>query len=972
MKQTLLLLFLGISTLTIAQNQNEEALKWAKEQYEMMTIEERIGQLFHVRAHSNWKPEKLARVTTAIKEHHIGGLCFFQGTPEKQIEQINEYQKMSKYPLLISCDAEWGVGMRFKKDGFSFPKQLTIGATKNEDLVYKMGVEVAKHLKATGVQVNFAPVVDINNNAKNPVINTRSFGEDKISVAAKGWAYAKGMQDNGVIACLKHFPGHGDTDVDSHYDLPVIKHDRKRLDSIELFPFKELTQRGVSSVMVAHLSIPSIDNTPNLPTTLSPKLVNDILLEQYNYKGLVFTDALDMKGVAKYHKNGQAELKAFLAGNDCLLLPENIPNAVRLIKAKIADGTVTEERMQRSVLKILKHKYLTGLHDWKPLDKHKAREIIFSENAKSITRDIFRNAITVVKNQNNLIPIQNMNQKMVAVAMGINKQPFFQTRLNSFVKIPSYQLDDAGMTNLSQIEKSVKDAEVVLVSFHDMSDFASKKYKVNQKHVDLARKWEKEWNKKVIISIFGTPYALEYFTGFNNIIESYQEKYDTQDLTAQGIFGALSFRGSLPIHVNDYFPLNSSIITANMGRTGYESPTKMGMNEAILNRIDSVAKVAIDIRATPGCVVLVSKGGKIVYEKAYGYHTYQKQTKMHTSNVFDVASITKVAATTVSLMKLQEMGKIDVKKTLGEQLSIAKQGNKSYLVLEDILRHEGKLTPWLRFYQETLVDPKTNPVPSPNFYKTSYSEDFPHKVASNLYLKKDHRNEMLKQIVDSPLRSKKEYKYSDLGMIMMDKLIEEKTGMRVHEFAYRNFYLPLEMQRTTFNAADVFSLNEIPPTEMDTYFRQQKIQGYVHDMAASMTDGISGHAGLFSTARDLNSMFTMLLNNGIFNGTQLLKSETIDQFTQRSNNTRRGIGFDMKQLDEKSTINMSPMASDKAFGHLGFTGTAVWADPAHDLVYVFLSNRTFPDMKNNKLGKEDIRPKIQTIVYESLMQSPLN
>ena len=351
------LCLLALNLVGQAQDNLDPALTYAQDKMATMTLEEKIGQLFMIRAHSDMGPDHIKSVEEQIKKYKVGGLCFFQGTPTKQAELTNKYQRLSDTPLLVAIDAEWGLGMRHLDDAISFPKQLTLGAIEDNTLIYQMGQTIALHLKRIGIHVNFAPVVDVNNNPANPVIHNRSFGESTFNVATKSYAYAKGLQDAGVLACMKHFPGHGDTDVDSHYDLPVITHKRSRLDSLEMMPFRVLSQLGVKSVMTAHLAIPALDDSPNRPTSLSKNVVTNLLQDKLHFDGLIFTDGLEMQGVAKHFKPGDMELEAIKAGNDIMLLPIDIKVAVDKIKAAINNGELDLSVIEQKTLKILKNKY---------------------------------------------------------------------------------------------------------------------------------------------------------------------------------------------------------------------------------------------------------------------------------------------------------------------------------------------------------------------------------------------------------------------------------------------------------------------------------------------------------------------------------------------------------------------------------------------------------------------------------------
>ena len=941
--------------------------RWVDSVFQSLSAEERIGQLFMIRAHSDLGPDHIAKVKSEIKNYKVGGLCFFQGTPEKQVELINEYQAMSEIPLMVAVDAEWGVGMRFKEATINFPRQLMLGAIQNNDLIYQMGQEVGRQLSRTGVQVNFAPVVDVNNNAANPVINTRSFGEDRYNVTSKSYQYMKGMQDVGVMACAKHFPGHGDTDVDSHLDLPVIKHDQRRLDSIELYPFRVLSEEGVGSMMIAHLNVPTLDDRKNRPTTLSRNTVTHLLREEMNFQGLTFTDALEMKGVTKYFEPGQVEAEAILAGNDVLCLPENLGASLKEIKSYVASGKIKQVQIDESVKRILRSKYRLGLAKVQDIPTKNIRADINNAHAKALKRKLIQEALTLVRNQGNLVPFQEINSlKMASLSLGATEKTKFQDRISSYQPMSHYQLPKkANKENYQAILERLAKHDVVIVSLHDMSQYAKWNFGLEQNQLDFL--YELNQKTKVVLTVFGNPYSLKYFDRFEWVLCAYNEDEDTQDLAAQALFGVYSIRGRLPVTASRRSTFNAGHITPKIFRMGYAIPEETGLNSDTLQQIDKVIQEALDKRATPGCVVLVAKDGKIVYEKAYGYHTYNKKRRVKVDDIYDVASITKVAAATLSIMKLQEVGQVDVNHPIDQFLPELQQTNKKGKLIKDIMAHHAGFIGWIPFYEQTVSENKRNPQPLTEYYRQRPEGDYTIEVAKDLYLRRDFRDSIWQQVYHSDLRSRTNYKYSDLGFYMLAQLVEHQTGTPIDRFVENEFYTPMGLRHTSYRPLEKYDAQSIVPTEQDRYFRKGLVHGHVHDMGAAMLGGVSGHAGLFSNARDLATIMQMLLQDGYYGGKQYLDPNTIHSFTKRHpKSTRRGIGFDMLELNPQRSPNLSTEASENTFGHLGFTGTAVWADPDKDIVYVFLSNRTYPNMNNNKLHKLDTRPRVQSVIYQAL------
>ncbi|MCB0651465.1 MAG: serine hydrolase [Saprospiraceae bacterium] len=940
---------------------------WVDSVFNSLTLDERLGQLFGIRAHSDLGSKHIAEVEAIIKKYKVGGLCFFQGTPEKQVELINRYQALSSpLPLMISIDGEWGLGMRMKASTISFPKQLMLGAIRDNDLIYDFGAEVARQLKRVGVHVNFAPVVDVNNNPANPVIHTRSFGEDRDNVAVKGYMYMKGMQENGVMACAKHFPGHGDTDVDSHLDLPKITHSRSRLDSVELYPFRILAQQGIGSMMIAHLEVPALEKRPNRPTTLSRNTVTNLLRNEIGYDGLLFTDALEMKGVTKYFGPGQVEAEALLAGNDVLLLPEDMGAAIREIKNYIKTGKLDQKQVDDSVKRVLRAKYRLGLTSFAPLDTANVRADLNTPKALALKQKLIENALTLVRNKDGMIPFKELeNLNLASISLGSTKKTPFQARMDNYTQMDHFQNKSSIPEDRRDfLIEQLKDKDAVIVGLHEMSSSAGKDYgitKDERNFIDELRRFT-----KVVVVVFGTPYSLKFFDDADWVLEAYEDELMVQDAAAQALFGGVPLRGRLPVTASKKSAFNTGLETVNLFRMGFSLPEGVGMSSDSLNKIRKLAEAGIKSKAFPGCVVLAAKDGRIIYQEAFGYHTYEKRVKMHTTDLFDLASITKIAASTIAVMKMEDEKLINVNDSLGQYLPRLKGTNKAGLIISDVMAHHAGLKSWIPFYKETLEGRK-HPRLSEKFYRTEKSEGFSIEVADNVFLRNDYPDTIFQRIIDSDLNKTRDYKYSDLGFYFISMLTEARTGKTLDKYVQEEFYGPLSLQSTCFNPKAKFPLDRVVPTEKDKYWRNQEVHAYVHDMGAAMMGGVSGHAGLFASAEDLAIIMQMLLWKGEYAGQSFIAEKTVAEFTTRHNlDTRRGIGFDMPQLDPDARSPLSDMASAQTFGHLGFTGTAVWADPETNIIYVFLSNRTFPSMRNYKINKMDIRPKIQTIFYESL------
>jgi beta-N-acetylhexosaminidase len=947
----------------VAQNQAAEA-EYVNNLYNSMTETERLGQLMMIRAHSNLGDDHVAKVDSLIRKFQVGSLCFFQGTPEKQAELTNRYQKLSKIPLLVAMDAEWGLSMRLKETCITFPKQLMLGAIQDDKLIYHFGRIVAKECKRLGVHINFAPVADVNNNPNNPVINERSFGEDKYNVATKCFMYMRGMQDNGLMACAKHFPGHGDTDADSHYDLPLIKHDIAHLRNTEMLPFRILSDGGVQSMMAAHLQIPAIDNTEHLPTSLSKKAVTDILRNEIGFKGLIFTDGLEMKGVTKYYSGGEVEARSIAAGNDILCLPEDVGNAINKIKQYIQEGKINPAEVEKSVKRVLAAKYRFGLTTKPTIETNNIRNDIQSAEALALKKQLIEAALTLVRNEDKLIPIAHEKvAKMATLSIGATSMTDFQKQMIELLpSIAQYRIGkQPNLIEQKDLFEKLKDVETVIVSLHDMVPQAVKQFGLN----DTVRTMISQLSatKKVILVVFGNPYSLKYFDNISNILECYNDDPMTQQISANALLGKFVLRGKLPITASSKSKFGDGAMIQPKHLPKTNNIESIGFDENKLKKIDSIAQELIQNGAAPGCQILVAKNGQIAYHKSFGHHTYEKIQPAKTDDLYDLASITKVAATTICLMKLYETGQLDLNKKVSDYLPRLKGSNKEHILLKNLLIHQAGLKPWIPFYKATLENNKW----SNNYYSEIKKGDFNVPVAKNLYMNEKYVDTIFQKIVESPLEPTTDYKYSDLGLILMTELIHKITGKTLDAFVTENFYQPLGMNATLFNPLTRVSENNIAPTEEDNYFRMQRLCGSVHDMGAAMLGGVSGHAGLFSNTGDLAILFQMLLNGGVYEGVRFFKPETIALFTSRQGgSSRRGFGWDMKETDAKKTLNMSVLAPISAYGHTGFTGNAIYADPDNQLIYIFLSNRTYPNADNDKLIKGDYRPRIQSAIYEAM------
>lgn len=957
-------LFLYILSTTQLYSQGLDTLgagRWADSVLKSMNDDQKIGQLFMVAAYSNRDSIHFKEISKLITNYHIGGLCFFQGGPQRQAQQTNLYQAKAKVPLLISIDGEWGLSMRLDSV-VKYPKQMALGAIADNQLIYDFAKETARQCRRIGVQLNFAPVLDVNNNPKNPVINDRSFGEDKYRVAAKGIEYMRGMQDNGVMANGKHFPGHGNTDKDSHLSLPTLNRTKIQLDSTELYPFRELFSRGLGSVMVGHLFVPSIDSTKNIASSISKPIVTDLLKNELGFKGLVFTDALNMKGVSSFFVPGEVDARALIAGNDMLLFTENVPNAFIEIKKSIADSLISIQEIEQRVYKILIAKYSVGLNKYQASSLNGIYEDLNSNEAKLISMKLYENAMTLLANKNNLIPFKELeNKSIAAISIGADLNNEFLNMCKNYADVTTYSLKkDASLNDFDFLGKNLDQFNTVIIGIHDMSRNESKNFSISKQTKDFLANISQHSN--LVVVVFGNAYSLRNFENLAPILLAYEDNDYTRSLAAQALFGGIQIKGSLPVTASEIFKGGDGYVTDPPIRLKYTLPEEVGVCSKCLSQIDEIALRAINEKATPGCQILVAKDGKVIYNKSFGYHSYDQQQAVKNSDLYDLASLTKILSTNLSVMKMYDEGKLDMKKKFTHYIKYSKQNNKKYIMVPDLLTHRAGLVPFIPFWKESLQVTDANG----SNYSADSNSFYSIKVADKMFLRYDYPEKMKDIIFRSDVKEYGKYVYSDLSFYFLKDMLEKHYDLPIDQYNKKTFYAPLGLKILGFQPLKRFPANRIAPTENDTVFRKQLLDGYVHDPGAAMLGGVAGHAGLFSNANDVAVIMQMLLNKGSYGGVQYFKPSTVDFFTAKySPDSRRGLGFDKPDMNAKNSPTCKS-ASALTFGHTGFTGTATWADPATGLVYVFLSNRINPSVDNKKLVEMNVRTDIQEVIYGAM------
>lgn len=969
---------------------------WVDSVLNTLTPGQRVAQMIMIAAYSNNNPVNEKEVEKLVRENGVGGLVFFQGSPGRQARLTNYYQSASRIPLLIAMDAEWGLAMRLDST-IRYPKQMMLGGIQDDRLIFDMGNQVAEQLKRIGVHINFAPVIDINNNSNNPVIDSRSFGEDRNNVTRKALFYMIGMENKGILAVAKHFPGHGDTDKDSHDELPVIKFDRNRLDSLELFPYKELIYNGLSGIMTGHLQIPVLESRENMPASLSRVITDSLLRQELQFKGLIFTDAMNMKAISNSYKTEESAELAIMAGNDILLMPEDVPGVIEKIVKQIQKGVISQEEIDNHCRRILAAKYFAGLNHYRPVELANLGRDLNKPEYRLLQRKLISSALTVLQNRSNLLPLLHLDTLRVAsVVLSTDPDTSFQQTLGLYGKVDYFRLKGDGSENIDSIYRMLNKYNLIIASVHSTDIRSVKKYGISDNMVTIVDSLAR--TGKLMLDVFANPYVLDRFRNLDMVkalVMSYENSSLVQELSAQLIYGAISAHGTLSISAGNWKSMTSGLPVNSIGRLRFSLPLEAGMSEDTLQRINDIIADAISKQAMPGCQVLVARRGMVIMNKSFGNLVYGNGSPVKSSDLYDLASVTKVVATTQAMMRLTDEGCVDISQKLSAYLPYLDESNKKNMVIRDMLLHQAGLAAFMQVYLATLepvfknqqlISNKltdSNPIRiGPNQYlnrytrykksviSNHYSELYPLRVAENIYMVKSWPDSIYNGIAKSPLSQKKEYLYSDLGFMLMKQLADTVTHVPFDIYLDSVFYSRLGAYRLCFNPLDRFSKWEIAPTEDDQLFRKQLVQGYVHDPRAAMLGGVSGHAGLFGDALDVAKVMQMMLNQGEYGGEHFITPETIELFTEKPVNAgnRRGLGFDKPEPDKSKPQPTCEGPSPASYGHTGFTGNMIWADPAYDLIYIFLSNRVYPDTENTKLAEMNVRTNVQQAVYNALIK----
>mgnify|MGYP000141161449 FL=1 len=978
-------LFLLLSLATKGQN----ASNWADSVMKTLSPDEKIAQLIMVRLSSIDSKTKTvtfydSTVERDIRKFNIGGICLFQGAPVRQATIVNRLQSIAKTPILMAIDGENGVGMRLDSVA-GLPRMMMLGALRDTNLVYRYGSWVAEQCKQLGIQVNFAPVVDVNNNPNNPVINDRSFGENKYKVATMGIQYMLGMRDKGVMGSAKHFPGHGDVDVDSHLAMPVISKSKEQLDDLELYPFQKIFDAGIGSTMIGHLFIPAIDSNANRVASVSKKSVTKLLKEEMGFKGITFTDALEMKGVANAFPDGASSVESLIAGNDMLCLPGDVEKTISKVKGAIAEGVLGWSQIDEHVRKLLLAKYQTGLAKWKPLPLE-GLAIRLNEKTDGLKKEIAAKAITLAKLDDRTgFPLpagrtasglvqtngatESINKSKLSfgnyalVEIGKNRNSAFAAAIRKRYNADVFMFDNSKTAAAADsLMELLKGYDKIIMAVHELPRFPANNFGIGNEVVRLVNTINA--SKSNSLFIFGNPYAAKSFCDVKNIMVCYEDDAIVQETAARMLSGELPIEGSLPVSVCASLLAGSGIVMPAIAAQVFSPANRASNGIDKMAKVDSIIQDAIRRKAAPGMALLVIKDGKITEQKTYGNMSYEAPEKVTQESVYDMASVTKICATTLSIMKLYDEKKIRLDGTLGEYIPWVRGSNKANITLRDVLLHQAGLKAWIPFYKE--ISDSVSMKAKPGYFSKVNNAKYNVKVDDSLYMRTDWRDTMISRILTSSVDSRKPYIYSDNDFIFLGEVVKAVSGQSLDQYAWNNFYRPLGFRSTGFNPTAYMKKGTIAPTEEDPYFRERLVRGYVHDPGAAMFGGVSGHAGLFSNAYEIAVLMEIIMNKGVINEKRFFSTATIDLFNAyQSSISRRGLGFDKPEKDNATRKVPYPALniSSKTFGHTGFTGTCTWADPERGIVFVLLANRVHPTAKNT-FGDLNVRGKVMEEIWK--------
>ena len=897
-----------------------------------LNIEEKVGQMFMVRYTGDFYRNDAGRfqkVKRLITERHLGGVITFVGSVHGTVANLNEFQSFPKIPLLVAADFERGVGQKI--DGATlFPSNMAMAATGDPELSYEQGKITALEARAIGVHVTFSPVIDVNSNPENPIINFRSYGDSPEIVSKYGNAFIKGAQDHGLIACAKHFPGHGDTGVDSHSTLPVITSDEVTFRKIDLAPFKDAVDAGVKMMMIAHIAIPDMDES-RLPATLSYKLNGQILREEFGFDGLIVTDAMEMGGITEAFWSAEAAIRTIEAGSDIVLLPIEYDTAIDGVISAVRSGRLSEERIDESVRKILQAKKNMGLWDKRTVSVKHARDILSGWQHTSSAAKAARKSITLVKDENDNIPIhvgasKKMSHILLATSEGMLSfsTPFRSavSRLHGNVD-SQFHYQSLSETQISEIVAETDSSDHILVSLLiRVAEFLGT-FTIDSTHRELITRLQ-ETGKPVVVVSFGSPYVSDV-DEIGTYLAGYGYGSISMRAMANALFGGASITGTLPVD------LSPSLLQGHGVKRIIGRPLAMSSEKIDFSAARSVLEKAVSDSIFPGASAIVLKEGKVVWTHQTGRHTYDPSSASVTAGtIYDLASLTKVVATTGVTMKLVAQKILPLDEPVKDFIPEFTGGGKEKVTIRHLLTHSAGLKPFDEYSLGSTPD------------------------------------DILSDIIQRPLvyDPGEEYRYSDFGPILLAKICEKVSGKVFEDLASSYIFKPLGMESTFFNP-DSSVFGRVAPTEIDERYGRGLVHGIVHDERAWQLGGAAGHAGLFSTVDDLAAYAQMMMDEGFYGGRRYFSRSIIEEFTRKQEmptGSDRALGWDTRAKEGSWS---GDYFSESSFGHTGFTGTSMWIDPVRRIGVILFTNRVHPTRERG--GITQVRRDFHNAVMEAIL-----
>jgi beta-N-acetylhexosaminidase len=935
---------------------------WVDSVFSKLSLPDKIGQILMIPLDGSADQNDLEKTISIIRKNKIGAVVVSGGGPTKLVRSINLLQRENEVPVLVGMNAEQGPGAVIDSV-IKFPDPLMLGAVRDDSLIWFLGEQIGRQLKALGVHINFAPTSDLSTSFNNPDLFLSSFGENRDRVTKKIVTYQASLRKEGIFCIAKHYPDNGIRVEGFHKGVPVL---RSNTDPARLYPLQILIDNGLAGVVTAYeheVIFPDkkrrfADRKTILSAAVPTLYSGEYLKRQVNLKGLVFSFIPDIQDLNKKYGPGDAEVFAFQAGNDVLVFPKNINATLRKMRRAIRKNKALEKQLDESVKKILALKYEAGLNT---RSKELAPENLYNRlndiNVAALHSVLLEKSVTVVKDEQNLVPIRELDQLFISVSVGNNFDTPFSSHISKYAPMITYSLkaDTTGVFN------TLKKYDVVIVSVYPAADSIAGQYTA------LLQKLSSR--TKVITILFDSPAKISLLDKLPTIIQAYTPESNMQQIVAEILFGARRAEGLLPLSITDSLVHGMGIKTVSLKRIGYSLPELTGVNGSMLDKISRIANDAIAQKAMPGCQIIVARKGKVIYDGSFGWQLYDQKNPITDQSIYDLASLTKVTATLPISMFLYEKGMLDIYKKASYYLPELDSTNKKDLIVKDILTHQAGLIPFIPFWVQTIKDS----VLMPQYYGHERNEEYPLQISPTVFGIKSLPDSLWSWSIKSKLREKPvrtpySYVYSDIGLYIMHRINEKLINQSQQDFLRQNLYDPLGASTMGYLPLERFNTLRIVPTENDKLFRRELLVGTVHDEGAAMLGGLAGHAGNFSTANDLLKLGQMLLQKGYYGGYQYYKPQTVDYFTAKQFDTsRRGLGWD-KPVQSDWVSPASILASPKTFGHTGFTGTCMWIDPEFDLVFIFLSNRVYPTRNNNKLSSLNIRSRIQDVIYQSVFE----